>query len=75
MKHIIIIEMSLCNVLQRAGSDFCVNDNSPGTFVDFRFKIFTQELAAPMFMSVKYSTVRCLLNAVVKVPRNCCERF
>ena len=35
--------MSWCNVLRRAGSDFCVNDNFPGTFVDFRLKIFTQE--------------------------------
>ena len=41
--------MSWCNllrwyhVLRRAGSDFCVNDNFPGTVLDFRLKIFTQE--------------------------------
>ena len=35
--------MSLCNVLRRAGSEYCVNDNFPGTLVDFRLKIFTQE--------------------------------
>ena len=38
-----ISEMSECNVLRRAGSDSCVN-NLPGTFVDFRFKKFTQEI-------------------------------
>ena len=35
--------MSWCNVLRRAGSNYCVNDDFPGTFVDFRLKIFTQE--------------------------------
>ena len=35
--------MPWCNVLQRAGSDYCVNDNFPDTFVDFRLKILTQE--------------------------------
>ena len=35
--------MSRCNVLRRAGLDYCVNDNFPGTFTDFRVKIFTQE--------------------------------
>ena len=35
--------MSYCNVLQRAGSDYYVNDNFPGTFADFCLKIFTQE--------------------------------
>ena len=35
--------MFWCNVLRRAGSDYCVNDISPGTFADFRLKIFTQE--------------------------------
>ena len=35
--------MSWCNVLRRAGSDYCVNDNFPGTFTDFYLKIFTQE--------------------------------
>ena len=35
--------MSWCNSLQRAGLDYCVNDNFPGTFVDFCLKIFTQE--------------------------------
>ena len=48
-KHTIIGEMSWCNllrwyhVLRRAGADFCVNDNFPGTVLDFRLKIFTQE--------------------------------
>ena len=36
-------EMSWCNVLRRVGSDYFVNDISPGTFADFRLKIFTQE--------------------------------
>ena len=35
--------MSWCNVLRRAGSDYCVNDNFSGTFADFLLKIFTQE--------------------------------
>ena len=35
--------MSWCNALQRAGSDYCVNDTFPGNFVDFRLKILTQE--------------------------------
>ena len=35
--------MSGCNVLRRAGSDYCVNDNSPGTLGDFGLKIFTKE--------------------------------
>ena len=35
--------MSMCNVLRRTGSNSCVN-NLPGTFVDFRFKKFTQEI-------------------------------
>ena len=35
--------MSLCNVLWRAGSNYYVNDNFPGTFADFCLKIFTQE--------------------------------
>ena len=35
--------MPWSNVLRRAGSDFCVNDNFLGTFVDFCLKIFTQE--------------------------------
>ena len=35
--------MSWCNVLRRACSDYCVNDNFPGTFANFRLKIFTQE--------------------------------
>ena len=32
-----------CNVLRRAGSDYCVN-NFPGTFADCRFKKLTQEI-------------------------------
>ena len=35
--------MFWCNVLRRAGSDFCVTDNFPDTFIDFCFKIITQE--------------------------------
>ena len=35
--------MSWCNVLQRAGSNYCVNDNFPGTLVNFHLKKFTQE--------------------------------
>ena len=35
--------MSWCTVLQRAGSDYCANDNFPGTFADFCLKIFNQE--------------------------------
>ena len=31
------------NVPRRAGSDYCVNDNFPGTFVYFRLKIFIEE--------------------------------
>ena len=42
-KHSIISEMSWCNVLQRAGSDYCVYDYFPGPFVDFCIKIFIQE--------------------------------
>ena len=34
--------MSWCN-MQRVGSDYCVNEISPGTFADLRSKIFTQE--------------------------------
>ena len=52
-------EMSWCNLLRRAVSDYCGNDNFPGTFADFHLKIFTQDI---------YS------NAVVKVPCNCCGR-
>ena len=35
--------MSWCNVLQRVGSDYCVNGNFPGTFVKFCLKILTEE--------------------------------
>ena len=34
--------MSFCNVLRSAGSDYCVNDISPGTFADFLLKMLTQ---------------------------------
>ena len=34
--------MPSCNVLRRAGSDYCVNDMSPDIFADFCLKIFTQ---------------------------------
>ena len=42
-KHTVTDEISWCNVLWRAGTDLCVNDNFPGTFVDFCIKIFIQE--------------------------------
>ena len=35
--------MSWWNVTRRADSDYSVNDNFPGTFVDFRLNTFTQE--------------------------------
>ena len=38
-------EISSCNILRRAGSDYYVND-FPGTFVDFCFKKFTQEISS-----------------------------
>ena len=37
-------EMSWCNLLRRAVSNYCGNDNFPGTFADFRLKIFTEEI-------------------------------
>ena len=40
---LIINNKGNCIVLRRAGLDYCVNDISPGTFTDFRLKIFTQE--------------------------------
>ena len=30
-------------IIRKAGSDYCVNDNFPSTFTDFRLNIFTQE--------------------------------
>ena len=42
-KHTIISEMSGCNIIRETGSDYYVND-FPGTFVDFSFKKFTQEI-------------------------------
>ena len=42
-KRKVISEMSWCNILRRAVSDYYVND-FPGTFVDFRFKKFIQEI-------------------------------
>ena len=67
--------MSWCNVLRRAGSDYCVNDNFPGMYADFRLKSFTQEkISSCIAMSVKSSTVMYVSNAVFKVPCNCCER-
>ena len=39
-------EITWCNVLRRAGADYCIND-FPGTFVDFSFKKFTQEIISP----------------------------
>ena len=38
------------NVFRRASSDFSVNDNLPGTFVNFRLKIFSQEELGPMMI-------------------------
>ena len=35
--------MSRHNVLRKAGSDYGVNDNFPGTFVNFHLNKFTQE--------------------------------
>ena len=42
-KHTIISKIPWCNVLQRAGTDYCVNDNFPGTFSNFDLKILTKE--------------------------------
>ena len=42
-KHTILREMYWSYVLGRAGSNFCVNDNFPGTFIDFRVQIFSEE--------------------------------
>ena len=42
-KHTITSEMSWCNILWRAGLGYYVND-FPGTFADFYFKRFTQEI-------------------------------
>ena len=36
-------EIYWCNVLGRAGLDYCINYNFPDTFTDFCLKIFTQE--------------------------------
>ena len=60
-KDTIISELSWCNVLWRAGSNYYANDNFPGTFVDFRLKKFTQERISSYdwSMSVKSSTVNC----------------
>ena len=44
-KHTIMNEISSCNILRRAGSDYYVND-FPGTLVDFCFKKFTQEISS-----------------------------
>ena len=67
--------MSWCNVLQRAGSDHCVNDNFLGAFVNFCLKMLTQDrIRYYVDLSVKSSTVRCLSNAFVKMFRSCCER-
>ena len=69
--------MSWCNVIQRAGSNYCVNDNFPSTFFNFCLQILTQERISCFFwsMSVKSSTVRCLSNAVAKVFCNCYEKL
>ena len=42
-KHTITSEMSWCNILWRAGLGYYVND-FPGTFANFYFKKFTQEI-------------------------------
>ena len=41
--HTTISEMFWSSVLWGAGSNSCVNDNFPGSFVDFRLKIFSKE--------------------------------
>ena len=41
-KHTIISEMSWCNVLQKPGSNYCVN-NFPGIFADFRLRNLTKK--------------------------------
>ena len=35
--------MTQCNVFRRAGSNYCVDNNFPSTFVDFSLKKFAQE--------------------------------
>ena len=57
-KHTIASEMSWCNVLWRAGPGYYLND-FPGTFVDFCFKKFTQEIIS------SYADVRKLFNCEV----------
>ena len=67
--------MSCCNVLQRVGSNFCVNDNFVGIFIDFCFKDLRKKEIAPMLIHVaQILNCKGLSNAVVKVPRDCCER-
>ena len=53
--------MSWCNVLRRAGSDYCVNDNFPGTFVNFCLKIFTQE----RILTIKENLPSCTLIVIL----------
>ena len=45
--------MSWCNVLRRACSDYCVNDNFGDTLADFRLKIFTQEKLVHIVVHVR----------------------
>ena len=63
--------MSWCNSLRRAGSDYCVNDNVPGSFVDFRIQFLLKKELVPMLIHVlKSSAVRCLSNVVAKMPEH-----
>ena len=51
-KNTTICNMSWCNVIQRACSNYCVNDNFLGTFVKFPLKIFTQKRIIPMLINI-----------------------
>ena len=61
--------MSRCNFLQRSGSDYRINDISPGTFADFRLKIFTQEKNIAHMVTHVRKIFNCL-----QIPYNCCEK-
>ena len=54
-------EMSWCNVLQRAGSDFWETYNFPGTFAHFHFMIFTQERILTIKENLPSSTLIVIL--------------
>ena len=42
-EHAITSEMSWCNIPRRAGSDYCVNVDFPGTFANFCLKYSDQK--------------------------------